>query len=232
MTTAAGRRRRGSSRELLDGIVARAARPDFPAFEAQLRSSGLLRPAGPAARHDRDLRPARPPARVVDRRRARRRAAQGVRQPPRGRLPAVRGALPPGRLPPDRRRPPRRQGRPGHGGRASGGVLHADRAELRARAHAAARRRTGGRGAAAPRRDAPVCPHGVPLSCRAVHDEGDPCLGEPLCPECFDYRGAVVVEQHARRAVALHDDLRPARARAPGRDDAEGSCSGRCARRT
>jgi hypothetical protein len=30
----------GLSRELLDGILARAARPDFPAFEAQLRSSG------------------------------------------------------------------------------------------------------------------------------------------------------------------------------------------------
>jgi hypothetical protein len=28
------------SPELLDGIVARAARPDFPAFERQLRSSG------------------------------------------------------------------------------------------------------------------------------------------------------------------------------------------------
>lgn len=30
----------GVSPELLDGIVARAARADFPAFEAQLRSSG------------------------------------------------------------------------------------------------------------------------------------------------------------------------------------------------
>jgi hypothetical protein len=24
-----------------------------------------------------------------------------------------------------------------------------------------------------------------------VHDENDPCLGEPLCPECFDYAAAV-----------------------------------------
>ena len=30
------------------------------------------------------------------------------------------------------------------------------------------------------------------LSCGAVHDEDDPCLGEPLCPECFDYAGAVI----------------------------------------
>jgi hypothetical protein len=42
------------------------------------------------------------------------------------------------------------------------------------------------------RRARPVCPHGLPLYCRAVHADGDPCLGEPLCPQCFDYRGAVV----------------------------------------
>jgi hypothetical protein len=43
-----------------------------------------------------------------------------------------------------------------------------------------------------PRRDAPVCEHGVPLSCGQVHGEEDPCLGEPLCLECFDHRGAVI----------------------------------------
>ena len=43
-----------------------------------------------------------------------------------------------------------------------------------------------------PRRDAPTCPHGVPLSCGEVHAEDDPWLGEPICPECFDYDGAVV----------------------------------------
>jgi len=42
------------------------------------------------------------------------------------------------------------------------------------------------------RRDAPVCPHGVPLSCGAMHADDDPCLGEPLCPRCFDYRAAVI----------------------------------------
>jgi hypothetical protein len=41
------------------------------------------------------------------------------------------------------------------------------------------------------RRDAPVCPHGVHLTCGAVHEDGDPCLGEPLCPACFDYDAAV-----------------------------------------
>ena len=38
-----------------------------------------------------------------------------------------------------------------------------------------------------PRRDAPVCEHGVRLSCAAVHDEDDPRLGEPICPHCFDH---------------------------------------------
>jgi hypothetical protein len=42
-----------------------------------------------------------------------------------------------------------------------------------------------------PRRDAPVCPHGVELACSARHGSDDPCLGEPLCAACFDYEGAV-----------------------------------------
>ncbi len=43
-----------------------------------------------------------------------------------------------------------------------------------------------------PRREAPICPHGVRLSCGRLHDEEDACLGEPLCAECFDHAGAVV----------------------------------------
>jgi hypothetical protein len=43
-----------------------------------------------------------------------------------------------------------------------------------------------------PRRDGELCPHGVRLSCAAIHAENDPCLGEPLCRECFDHTGAVV----------------------------------------
>jgi hypothetical protein len=42
-----------------------------------------------------------------------------------------------------------------------------------------------------PRRDAPVCRHGVRLACSVRHAPDDPCLGEPLCAECFDYEGAV-----------------------------------------
>ena len=43
-----------------------------------------------------------------------------------------------------------------------------------------------------PRRDAPVCAHGARLSCAAVHAEDDPRLGEPLCCDCFDHAGAVI----------------------------------------
>ena len=39
---------------------------------------------------------------------------------------------------------------------------------------------------------APVCEHGVRLSCGEVHDEDDPRLGEPICPDCFDYERAVI----------------------------------------
>jgi hypothetical protein len=43
-----------------------------------------------------------------------------------------------------------------------------------------------------PRRDAPICPHGVRLSCGQVHDDDETRLGEPLCAECFDHAAAVV----------------------------------------
>src|SRR4051812_11269694 len=43
-----------------------------------------------------------------------------------------------------------------------------------------------------PRRKGETCPHGVSLACDEVHDEDDERLGEPLCPECFDYEHAVL----------------------------------------
>jgi hypothetical protein len=42
-----------------------------------------------------------------------------------------------------------------------------------------------------PRREG-TCPHGRPLSCRLRHDGNAIVLGDPLCPECFDYGGAVL----------------------------------------
>ena len=76
-----------------------------------------------------------------------------------------------------------------------------------------------------PRRDAPVCQHGVRLSCGHVHDEDDPCLGEPICPDCFDYAGAVIwnnvlgelwrrtVPVYLPRVLARQTDIRQARLR-------------------
>jgi hypothetical protein len=43
-----------------------------------------------------------------------------------------------------------------------------------------------------PRRDKPFCSHSRPLWCNQQHDEADPCVGEPLCPDCYDYDSAVL----------------------------------------
>ncbi|WP_179826484.1 replication initiator [Streptosporangium sandarakinum] len=43
-----------------------------------------------------------------------------------------------------------------------------------------------------PRRDAATCPHGRVLSCTVRHASDDERLGEPLCPDCYDYTGSVL----------------------------------------
>jgi hypothetical protein len=43
-----------------------------------------------------------------------------------------------------------------------------------------------------PRRHGRICPHGRRLSCGQRHARDDPQLGEPLCPDCYDYTGAVL----------------------------------------
>src|SRR3954452_6508899 len=63
-----------------------------------------------------------------------------------------------------------------------------------------------------PRRNGEVCPHGVSLVCSAMHDEDDSQLGEPLCPECFDYEHAVLwnalaPELWRRTAIQLPREL-------------------------
>jgi hypothetical protein len=52
------------------------------------------------------------------------------------------------------------------------------------------------------RRNAGLCAHGRPLSCDLRHGPGDPAVGEPLCPDCFDYRGAVLWNAHVSRLWA------------------------------
>jgi len=53
-------------------------------------------------------------------------------------------------------------------------------------------RRTGGVRPCRPRRNAPVCPHGRLLSCTQRHAENAPCLGRPLCLDCYDHAHHVV----------------------------------------
>jgi len=50
-----------------------------------------------------------------------------------------------------------------------------------------------------PRRTAGRCPHGRQLSCILRHPKDDLVVGEPLCAECFDYRGAVLWNAHVSR---------------------------------
>ena len=49
-----------------------------------------------------------------------------------------------------------------------------------------------------PRRSG-LCPHGRSVSCRLRHGDDLIVLGDPLCPECFDYRGAVLWNAHVPR---------------------------------
>ena len=50
-----------------------------------------------------------------------------------------------------------------------------------------------------PRRDAKTrrCPHGRAISCPTRHAEDDPRLGQPMCPDCYDYTAAVVFNAYA-----------------------------------
>ncbi|MEU5861628.1 replication initiator [Nonomuraea sp. NPDC047529] len=42
------------------------------------------------------------------------------------------------------------------------------------------------------RRNAQTCPHGQLMSCTDRHHAADSRLGEPLCPDCYDYDGSVL----------------------------------------
>jgi hypothetical protein len=50
-----------------------------------------------------------------------------------------------------------------------------------------------------PRRDATArrCPHGRDVSCPTRHVDGDPRLGQPMCPDCYDYTAAVLFNAYA-----------------------------------
>lgn len=58
--------------------------------------------------------------------------------------------------------------------------------------------RTGNQQCHPPRKGRPwLCRHGRPAWCGHRHRESDPRLGQPLCPDCYDYLGHVVWQWHA-----------------------------------
>ncbi|MGW4991512.1 replication initiator [Streptomyces mirabilis] len=61
------------------------------------------------------------------------------------------------------------------------------------------RERDGRVRACRPRKAGATCPHGSPAGCHARHADDDPRLGEPLCPRCYDYAGAVLWQAHSGR---------------------------------
>ncbi|MET9010365.1 replication initiator [Streptomyces olivaceoviridis] len=50
-----------------------------------------------------------------------------------------------------------------------------------------------------PRRDGATCEHGRPLGCGAVHTPDASIVGQPLCPDCYDYTTHVLWHAHASK---------------------------------
>jgi hypothetical protein len=48
-----------------------------------------------------------------------------------------------------------------------------------------------------PRREKQLCPHGRPTWCNQTHKESDRAVGQPICPDCYDYRSHVIWQWHA-----------------------------------
>jgi uncharacterized protein YjhX (UPF0386 family) len=73
--------------------------------------------------------------------------------------------------------------------------------------------RTGGPARCRPVHGTPrLCPHGRPSWCTAIHAEDDPRLGQPICPDCYDYPGHISFNWHApelwrRFTIALRRTL-------------------------
>ncbi|MGH3901694.1 MAG: replication initiator [Pseudonocardiaceae bacterium] len=58
--------------------------------------------------------------------------------------------------------------------------------------------RTGGPARCRPTRGTPQrCPHGRPTWCTAIHTVDDPRLGQPICPDCYDYPAHIAFNWHA-----------------------------------
>jgi len=58
--------------------------------------------------------------------------------------------------------------------------------------------RTGGPARCRPAHGTPrLCAHGRPTWCTAIHAEDDPPLGQPICPDCYDYPAHIAFNWHA-----------------------------------
>ena len=58
--------------------------------------------------------------------------------------------------------------------------------------------RSGGSARCRPTRGTPrKCRHGRPTWCTAIHTEDDPRLGQPICPDCYDYPAHIAFNWHA-----------------------------------
>lgn len=63
--------------------------------------------------------------------------------------------------------------------------------------HAGPGTASGARGLCRPGRQGLSCRHGRPSGCAVAHEIGDAVVGEPLCPDCYDYLGHVLFTWHA-----------------------------------
>jgi Replication initiator protein, pSAM2 len=58
--------------------------------------------------------------------------------------------------------------------------------------------RSGGPARCRPAHGTPrLCQHGRPRWCMAIHAEDDPRLGQPICPDCYDYSAHIAFNWHA-----------------------------------
>ena len=181
-------RRAGRQRRVAEGPVVSSA-AHWRSVLAEVDQAGSVLAPGP---------PARRPPRPHDRRAGRGRAPRPVQGPPGRRLPVVLPPLPGRRLAAGGRRDPGRQGSRRLGGRAPPALRHLHRSLVRPGAPSGRPRRARARVVPAPaQRHLSRTGARSRVGCATAADAV--VLGDPLCPECFDYRGAVLWNAHVPR---------------------------------
>lgn len=65
--------------------------------------------------------------------------------------------------------------------------------------HTTRESKSGSRLACRPRSRGETCPHGRSLACTKRHSDDDACLGEAICPDCFDYERCALWNHNAGR---------------------------------